>query len=112
MTSQEEDERVSHEKLHKRRLHWLQYTRDMLDFILGFRNAIFIILIWIFIADISGYSVIDLLESIVNLILYPVSLLLFNTGFSDINVPEVFFLLVPLVALITIGFLILVSTED
>lgn len=112
MTAQEEQERVSNEKSQKKRLHWQQYTRDMLDFILGFRNAIMIILIWIFISEISGYSVLKIFISIVSLILYPINLLLFNTDFSDINVPEVFFLLVPLVALITVGFLIIVSTED
>ncbi len=112
MTSQEERGKVSHEKRSRRELHWQQYIREMLDFVLGFRNAIIIILAWIVISEIAGYSVLDLLRSIISLFLYPVNLLLFNTSFNDINVPEVFFLLVPLVTLITVGFLIIVSTED
>ncbi|MFX0124685.1 MAG: hypothetical protein ACFFAE_13730 [Candidatus Hodarchaeota archaeon] len=112
MTSQEERGNVTREKKSRRQLKWQQYTREILDFILGFRNAMIIIVTWIFVSEIAGYSVLDLFGSILSLFLYPVNLLLFNTDFSDINVPEVFFILVPLIALITIGFLIIVSTED
>ncbi|MFX0015607.1 MAG: hypothetical protein ACFFB2_11500 [Promethearchaeota archaeon] len=112
MTSQDESGKVANERKSKKELQWQQYAREVLDFILGFRNAIIIIFAWILISQISGYSVLNILGSIVSLLFYPINLLLFNTGFNEINVPEVFFLLVPLMILIIVGFLIIISTED
>ncbi|MFX0210339.1 MAG: hypothetical protein ACFFDT_30450 [Candidatus Hodarchaeota archaeon] len=112
MTSHEEPEKLSHKEGSKRRLPWQRYGRDLLDFALGFKNAVIVIFAWILISEIAGYSILDLVISIISLMLYPLNLLLFNTGFSDINVPEVFFLLIPLVTLIVVGFLIIISTED
>ncbi|MFX0206383.1 MAG: hypothetical protein ACFFDT_10375 [Candidatus Hodarchaeota archaeon] len=112
MASQEESGEVIQEERSRRQLQWQNYAREVLDFVLGFRNAIIIIFAWIFISEISGYSVFTLLGSIISLFLYPINLLLFNTPFNETDVPEVFIILLPLVTLIVVGFLIIVSTED
>lgn len=112
MGSQEESGEITREKNSRNQLQWQNYAREVLDFILGFRNAILMIFTWILISEISGYSVLYLLRSIINLFLYPINLVLFNTPFDTIDVPEVFLILLPLVVLIVIGFLIIVSTED
>jgi len=112
MASQEERGELTQEEKSRRQLQWQNYAREVLDFMLGFRNAIIIIFAWIFISEISGYSVLYLFRSIITLLLYPINLVLFGTPFDEIAVPEVFLILLPLVALIVIGFLIIVSTED
>jgi len=112
MASQEESGELTQEEKSKRQLQWQNYAREVLDFVLGFRNAMITILAWIFISEISGYSVLNLLRSVISLFLYPFNLVLFSTPFDEIDVPEVFLILLPLVTLIVIGFLIIVSTED
>lgn len=90
----------------------LDYAKDLLNFVVEFKSAIIIICVWILVSEIAGYSIFNLLRSIFRLLLYPLNLVLFNMKFSAIDVPEVFFLLVPLITLITIGFLVIISTED
>lgn len=60
----------------------------------------------------GGYSFLILLRSIGKLLLYPLNLLLNGTDFSSIDVPEIFILLFPLVILVTVGFFVIISTED
>ena len=112
MASQEETGEITQEEKSKRQLQWQNYLREGLDFILGFRNALIIIFVWVFVSEIAGYSVLNIFGSIIGLFLYPVNLLLFNTPFNETNIPEVFIILLPLVTLIVVGFLIIVSTED
>lgn len=90
----------------------VQFLKDLADIIFEFKGGIITIITWLVVAQFSGYSLISIIWSIIKLILYPLNLLLFNTKFSSIDVPEVYILLVPLVVLTTVGFLIIISTED
>ena len=90
----------------------VQFLKNLLDLIIDFKAGIIVIITWLVVAQVSGYSLTSIIWSIIKLILYPLNLLLFNTEFSSIDVPEVFILLVPLVVLTTVGFLIIISTED
>ncbi|MFX0183607.1 MAG: hypothetical protein ACFE95_11045 [Candidatus Hodarchaeota archaeon] len=97
----------------KQLLHRLtQFVKDIPDLIIEFKGAIIVIAVWLIIGDIAGYSIVTLIISIVKLIFYPLLLLFFNTGFSAINVPEIFILMVPLVILMVVGFLTIIATED
>ncbi len=89
-----------------------QFLKDLPDLIIEFKAGIIVIITWLVVAQLSGYSLTSIIWSIIKLILYPLNLLLFNTKYSSIDVPEVFILLVPLVVLTTVGFLIIISTED
>ncbi len=88
------------------------FLKDLPDLIIEFKSSIIMIITWLVVAQISGYSLTSIIWSVTKLILYPLNLLLFNTKFSSIGVPEIFILLVPLVVLTTVGFLIIISTED
>ena len=90
----------------------VQFLKNLLDLIIDFKAGIIVIITWLVVAQISGYSLTSIIWDIIKLILYPLNLLLFNTEFRSIDVPEVFILLVPLVVLTTVGFLIIISTED
>jgi hypothetical protein len=90
----------------------IQFLKNLLDLIIDFKAGIIVIITWLVVAQFSGYSLTSIIWSIIKLILYPLNLLLFNTQYRSIDVPEVFILLVPLVVLTTVGFLIIISTED
>lgn len=90
----------------------IQFFKDLLEIIINFKGGIIVIITWLVVAELSGYSLTSILWSILKLILYPLNLLLFNTEFSAIDVPQIYILLVPLVVLTTIGFLVIISTED
>ena len=91
---------------------FVQVLKDLLDTIIDFKAAIIVIITWLIVAQISGYSLTSTIWSIMKLILYPLNLILFNAEFSSIGVPEVFILLIPLVFLTLICFLIIITTED
>ncbi|MHA2224297.1 MAG: hypothetical protein ACXAC8_03795 [Candidatus Hodarchaeales archaeon] len=79
--------------------------------------ALFVFIAWLVIAQIAGYSILSTAVAIIKLIIYPfllllAPLLLINADFDSMNIPEVFILLIPLVVLVTVGFLIIISTED
>lgn len=88
------------------------FLKDITDLIIEFKNFLIVIIIWLILAELSGYSFFLLLRSISRLLLYPLNLLLFGTDFSSIEVPEIFILLFPLVILVTVGFFVLIATED
>ena len=90
----------------------LRYVKEIPDLLLDFKNTVLVIFVWIIVSEVSGHSVIDLLTSIFRLIIYPINWLLFNTGFEYTGVPEVFILLIPLMLIVSLGFLILISTEN
>lgn len=90
----------------------IKLLKDITDLIIEFKNFIIVIIIWLILAELSGYSFLILLRSIGKLLLYPLNLLLFRTDFSSIEVPEIFILLFPLVILVTVGFFVLIATED
>ena len=90
----------------------VQFLKNLLDLIIDFKAGIIVIITWLVVAQVSGYSLTSIIWDIIKLILYPINLLLFNTPYRSIDVPEVFILLVPLVVLTTVGFLIIISTED
>jgi hypothetical protein len=105
---------------------------ELLSFITEFRNALLVILIWIVLGGLvtnpaeelsTGFFPIDVVfasvafiitmgVSIIELILYPVDLILSTKPFDQTTVPEIFILLIPLVILIVTSFLIFVWTED
>jgi hypothetical protein len=89
-----------------------QFVKDLPDLIREFKGAIIVIIIWLIVAQIAGYSIVTIIISIIKLLLYPLNLVLFSTSFSAINVPEVFILMVPLVILVIAGFLTIIATED
>jgi len=88
------------------------FVKDAPDLIREFKGSIIVIIIWLIVAQIAGYSIIILISSIIKLMLYPLSLLIFNTSFDAINVPEVFIIMIPLVILMIAGFLTIIATED
>jgi hypothetical protein len=77
-----------------------------------YKSAIIIIIAWISISEIAGYSIIDLFTTIFKLIIYPYNWIVYRTQFELTGIPEIFVLIIPLVVLITVGFLIIISTED
>ena len=90
----------------------VQFLKNLLDVIIDFKAGIIVIITWLVVAQISGYTLTSIIWDIIKLILYPINLLLFGTQYRSIDVPEVFILLVPLVVLTLTGFLIIISTED
>lgn len=76
------------------------------------KASIIVTITWLTIAEISGNSIIKLIGLVLRLVLYPFELILFETEFRDTDIPEVFILLTPLVVLVTLGFLIIIATED
>ena len=90
----------------------IKLLKDITDLIIEFKNFIIVIIIWLILAELSGYSFLILLRSVGRLLLYPLNLLLLGTDFSSIDVPEIFILLFPLVILVTVGFFVLIATED
>lgn len=91
---------------------FLQFIKDIPILIRDFKAGFIIIFVWIFVGEISGYSILTLFQSIIRLVLYPLNWFLYKTKFGLTEIPEVFILLMPLVLLITVGFLIIISTED
>lgn len=89
-----------------------ELIKNLPDFIKEFKGSIIAIIAWLVVAELAGYSLIRTLWSIIKLIIYPLNLLLFNLSFKTINVPEIFILLIPLIILISVGLLIIISTED
>ncbi|MFX0049853.1 MAG: hypothetical protein ACFFAJ_01645 [Candidatus Hodarchaeota archaeon] len=77
-----------------------------------YKSAIIIIIAWISISEIAGYSIIELFTTIFKLIIYPYNWIVYKTQFELTGIPEIFILIIPLVVLITVGFLIIISTED
>ncbi len=90
----------------------LSSLRELPDLLRDFKNSFFIIILWMIISEIAGYPVLDTLKSIIKLIIYPINWILFRTGFRLTGIPEIFILFVPLMLVVSIGFLILISTED
>ncbi|MHA1168051.1 MAG: hypothetical protein ACTSP4_12485 [Candidatus Hodarchaeales archaeon] len=94
--------------------------REVFTTIKEFKSFIIIGLVWIVIGEVSGYSLFYLVVNILNLVLYPVKLLLvtvfpwlgWEINFYTTGVPQAFILLVPLLFLFVIGFILLISTED
>ena len=89
-----------------------QFVKNIPDLVREFKSTIIIIVSWIVVSEMAGYSVFDLFRSIFRLLIYPLNWILFKTQFNLIRVPEVFILLIPFVILITFGLLIIISTED
>ena len=90
----------------------LKIIKDIPDLLKEFKGAVIVIIVWLIVAQLAGYSVTSTIISIIKLVLYPLYLLLFNTEFSDMNIPEIFILMMPLVLLTFTGFLIIIATED
>ena len=90
----------------------VQFLKNLLDVIIEFKAGIVVIITWLAVAQFSGYTLTSIIWDIIKLILYPINVLLFNTQYRSIDVPEIFIFLVPLVVLTTVGFLIIISTED
>ena len=90
----------------------IRFLKDIRDLIIEFKNFIIILTFWLIIAELAGYSFFNLLRSIGRFLLYPLNLLLFGTDFSSINVPEIFIIFFPLVIIVTVGFFVLIATED
>ena len=89
-----------------------QLIKNFIELLLGFKNTIIIIIVWIIVSEYAGYSVFNLIRSVFKLLIYPINWLLYKTEFSATEIPEVFILLIPLLMLISIGFIVLISTED
>jgi hypothetical protein len=111
MSAQQAEEEKSRERLFTT-AKAIQIIKGIPDLIINFRNSVIIIIIWIIISEIAGNSVFELLRSIFKLIIYPINWLLFKTKFELTGIPEVFIIFIPLMLLVSIGFLILISTED
>ncbi|MFX0084182.1 MAG: hypothetical protein ACFFAU_00800 [Candidatus Hodarchaeota archaeon] len=90
----------------------LQLAKSAPDLIIEFKSAIIVIIIWILISENSGYRMIDIFRSIFKLILYPLNWVLYRTNFDLTGIPVIFILLMPLVILISVTFIVLISTED
>ncbi|MHA2243353.1 MAG: hypothetical protein ACXADY_00130 [Candidatus Hodarchaeales archaeon] len=90
----------------------LEFTKNTPDLIREFKTAIIIIVAWIFVSENAGYHVIDLFRSIFRIIIYPFNWFWYKTHFDETGIPEVFIVLMPVVVLVTVGFLIIISTED
>ena len=98
---------------------FLNILRNVLDLIIEYKSAIIIIIAWILVSEVANYlnpeesyTLGDLLGSVFMVLLYPIFLLFFNTGFKELNVSQIFLLFIPLVLLISAGFLIIISTEN
>jgi len=90
----------------------LQLAKSAPDLIIEFKSSIVVITIWILISETSGYRMIDIFRSIFRLILYPLNWVLYRTNFDLTGIPVIFILLMPLVILISVTFILLISTED
>ncbi len=118
MSSQEIlDKSPSNERFLLRK--FLNILRNVLDLIIEYKSAIIIIIAWILVSEVANYinpdeyyTLSELLGSIFMILMYLILLLFFNTGFNELNVSQVFLLLIPLVLLIVSGFLIIITTED
>ena len=82
------------------------------DFVKEYRTYIIVVLAWIFISELAGYGILDLLLSLYRLITYPLYMILFQTEFGDTDIPEPFLLLIPLVVIYVVGFFLIISTEE
>ena len=79
-----------------------------------YRNSIIIVLAWILTSLMSSpeNAFTNTISQLVRFFLYPVNLVLFNTDISNAGFSAIYIILVPLVIILTIGFLYLISTED
>ena len=81
-------------------------------FIKEYKSPLIFIGIWIITAELAGFSFLKVFITILKLLAYPLYLILFNTEFKAMNIPEIFILMVPLVFFVLIGFLAIIATED
>ncbi|WP_455140023.1 hypothetical protein [Candidatus Hodarchaeum mangrovi] len=90
----------------------IRFLKDLPAYIIEYKSAIIFIVAWLIIAEIAGYSFVNLFIMIIKLLAYPLYLILFNTEFRAMKIPEIFILLIPLVFFVLIGFLTIIATED
>jgi len=90
----------------------LEFIKNLPSTIKEFKGAIIILIAWLIVSEIAGYSIIIVFRSIFRIILYPLNWVLFKTSFKATGIPEVFLLLMPLVILLTVSFLVIIYTED
>ncbi|MFW9780164.1 MAG: hypothetical protein ACFFE8_15050 [Candidatus Heimdallarchaeota archaeon] len=110
-----------------------QTISELLSFIVEFKSAFIVLLIWMILGGFAvvpeeeltqtGFFPVDvffasltflvsLIGSILELILYPIDLIINKKPFDQTKIPEIFILLMPLVIMIVTSFLIMVWTED
>ncbi len=90
----------------------LEFIKNLPSTIKEFKGAITILIIWLIVSEIAGYSIFRVFQSVIRIILYPLNWVLFKTRFEATGIPEVFLLLMPLVILLTVSFLVIIYTED
>ena len=90
----------------------IRFLKELPAYIKEYKSAIIFIMAWLIVAEIAGDSFLNLFITIGKLLSYPFYLILFNTEFRAMNIPEIFILLIPLVFFVLTGFLTIIATED
>jgi hypothetical protein len=90
----------------------IRFLKELPTYIKEYKSALIFIGVWIITADLAGFSFLKVFITILKLLVYPLYLILFNTEFKAMNIPEIFILMVPLVFFVLIGFLAIIATED
>lgn len=90
----------------------IRSLKELPTYIKEYKSALIFLGIWIITAELAGFSFLKVFISILKLLAYPLYLILFNTEFKAMHIPEIFILMVPLVFFVLIGFLAIIATED
>ena len=77
-----------------------------------YKNSLIIVLSWLIISIISENPFLDTVNQVIRFFLYPINFIIYRTDFSTTTIPQIFFFLIPIFFVFTIGFLYLISTED
>ena len=79
-----------------------------------YRNAIIIVLVWMVSSLLSSpeNSFIRTISQVVRFILFPINLFVFHVDFSNAGFSSIYFVLIPLIVVLSVGFLYLISSED
>lgn len=79
-----------------------------------YRNAIIIVLVWMVASLLSSpeNSFIRTISQVVRFILFPINLFVFHVDFSNAGFSAIYFVLIPLIVVLSVGFLYLISSED
>ncbi|MFW9994593.1 MAG: hypothetical protein ACFFD4_21290 [Candidatus Odinarchaeota archaeon] len=94
--------------------------RGIYQLVVEFKSLIIVSIAYVFVGEMADFTVFDLLEALVDFILYLIQLALYHIPFfetslipfNETSIDPVFILLVPLVLLFGMGFLVLIFTED
>lgn len=88
------------------------FKDQLIEFIIDNKAIMILVILWIYLAEITGNGIIQLIKNLINMVLLPLNIMLFGSGYSSSLFPEVFFILVPSIIIIGGGFFYLLYSED